>query len=246
MDTKEHGMKTSTVAAIVGISSVLLMTPSSLTACGSPLILDLNGDGLETSSLSWPVRFDIDGDGVLEETAWTLPSSQDGFLWVDLNHNGRVDGGQELFGDHTILPDGTRAEHGFQALAAYDSPELGGNGDGELTREDAVWTSLRIWVDDDHDGRSRPREVRPLGAFQIRALSLRFQEILALDEALNVHRYQGSFTRAVRPVLEVRPPGDRPALQRVHAMNDVFFNTRELAPKQASGKDRGASGAALE
>lgn len=91
--------------------------------CGSsnpePLVLDLDGDGIMTSGIDRPVLFDLDGDGTSESISW-IEAGDDAFLWLDLQSNGRVDGGQELFGIGTVLPDGTKAPHGFAALAAWD------------------------------------------------------------------------------------------------------------------------------
>src|SRR5947209_19888055 len=67
-------------------------------ACNSPLVLDLNGDGVQTTSVLWyPVRFDINGDGRQDVTGWLSPYSFEGFLWVDLNDNGVANSGRERF-----------------------------------------------------------------------------------------------------------------------------------------------------
>jgi hypothetical protein len=56
-----------------------------------PLVLDLNGNGLDIIDLgSSSAYFDLDGNGFAEHTAWIGP--QDGFLVRDLNANGQIDG----------------------------------------------------------------------------------------------------------------------------------------------------------
>ncbi len=81
-----------------------------------PLILDLNGDGIwTTSNHDDPVWFDLNGNGLAERTAWTHPDHEDGFLYVDWNGNRQIDGGTELFGDATRMPDGTKASHVLRA-----------------------------------------------------------------------------------------------------------------------------------
>lgn len=197
-------------------------------ACNSPIILDLNNDGIHTTDLGWGVRFDIDSDGESELTGWTLPSSEDAFLWLDLNRNGVVDSGLELFGDATLLPDGTFARHGFEALAIYDSPELGGNGDGLISRLDLIWKDLLLWNDRNHDAKTDRGEVSRLGVYSIVALGLDYEELLAYDDALNLHRYQGAFTRALLPVLDIRPEEERAPLLRSQDLHDVIFQTHEL------------------
>lgn len=218
-----------TLAVIVGS----FMQAPWAQACNSPLILDLNNDGIRTTDLGWPVSFDIDSDGLPELTGWTLPQSEDAFLWLDLNRNGVADSGLELFGDRTLLPDGTFARHGFEALAIYDSSEMGGNGDGLISPLDLVWERLLLWKDRDHDGRTDRGEVSRLKTHSIIALGLDYEELQAYDDALNLHRYQGAFTRAVRPVLDIRPEGGRPALLRDQDLHDVVFQTRELQDSES-------------
>src|ERR1051325_6517569 len=129
-----------------------------------PLVLDLNGDGIHTTGVADPVWFDLDGNGQKELLTWTDGTTAEGFLFIDLHHNGRIDDGSELFGIGTVMPDGTRAKDGFEGLAVYDRPENGGNGDGVLDANDAVWNQLRIWINTNHDGISQGAEVTSLHA----------------------------------------------------------------------------------
>jgi Peptidase M10 serralysin C terminal/RTX calcium-binding nonapeptide repeat (4 copies) len=72
----------------------------------SPIVLDLDGDGLEiTSGRNTAVYFDIDGDGLRELTNWVMPD--DGLLAFDANGNGTIDGADELFGYGTSNSIGT-------------------------------------------------------------------------------------------------------------------------------------------
>jgi len=84
-----------------------------------PLILDLDGDGLEITPLSKGILFDADGDGdgIKNATAWA--DADDGMLVWDRNGNGVIDSGQEMFGDQTIKSDGTLAKNGFDALYSW-------------------------------------------------------------------------------------------------------------------------------
>jgi len=72
----------------------------------------------------------IDTDWVGADTPW---------LAVDLDGNGRVDDGRELFGSMTALPGGGRASNGFEALAT-----LATDGDGQITRHDAAFARLLL------------------------------------------------------------------------------------------------------
>ena len=67
-----------------------------------PLVLDLDGDGVELiSENNWNgVLFDFNGNGIKTATQWV--SSDDGLLVWDRNKNGKIDNGSELFGEDTI------------------------------------------------------------------------------------------------------------------------------------------------
>lgn len=97
-----------------------------------PLALDLNGNGLETTGLDGGVRFDIDGDGRLDQVSFV--TGGDAFLALDRNGNGRIDDGTELFGDQR------GHDNGYAALAEYDD-----NGDGRIDAADRVFQSLRLF-----------------------------------------------------------------------------------------------------
>ncbi|MDY0038030.1 MAG: calcium-binding protein, partial [Zoogloea oleivorans] len=132
-----------------------------------PLVLDLDGDGIETVGVSQtaPVFFDHDNDGVKTSTGWVKPD--DGFLVLDRNGNGTIDSGAELFGDATPLGGGGKAANGFDALAQED-----GNGDGKVDSLDANWANLRVWRDANQDGVSQTDELVTLESIGIAALSV--------------------------------------------------------------------------
>jgi hypothetical protein len=183
-------------------------------SCNSPLVLDLNGDGISTTSLSDPVQFDLDADGSAETLAWTHPATEEGFLWRDLDPNGVVDDGRELFGVGTRLPDGRRAADGFEALRVYDATSHGGDGDGRITSRDGIWSKLRLWIDRNHDGVSQHTEVAPIHRYGITALELTYVVQTGADANGNEHRFAGTY--GVRD-------GSTDA---VFEMTDVFFVSR--------------------
>ena len=67
----------------------------------SPLVLDLDGDGVETAGVNnnW-VMFDLDGDGVKNRTGWLRPD--DGFLVFDRDGDGLINNGREMFGNYIV------------------------------------------------------------------------------------------------------------------------------------------------
>lgn len=102
-----------------------------------PIILDLDGDGIETTSLENNVNFDLDANGFAESTAWV--NWDDGLLVSDRNSNGYIDSGRELFGDQTLLNNGQLATSGYQALAELDS-----NLDGKIDLNDTQFADLKV------------------------------------------------------------------------------------------------------
>lgn len=214
--------------SVVSVLLVLFFcTGKSLEAChdGSPLVLDLDGNGIHTTDLLEPVSFDIDGDGDLETVGWTASGSKDAFLWIDLDRNRVVTGGAELFGDATLLSDGRLAANGFEALAQYDAAEVGGNGNGSIDPEDLIWRHLRLWIDRNHDGRSSPHEIRTLPSEGVLQISLSYREIDRLDGNLNHRRFTGTFMQRVTPATDLQRPRSRQTRARTisREVQDVYF-----------------------
>gem|GEM_PF-2404064 len=133
-----------------------------------PLALDLDGDGIVSTradaNWSGPL-FDNDGDGIRAATGWI--DAGDGLLVRDIDGNGLIDSGRELFGDRTLLADGTNAHNGFAALAAMDS-----NGDGQVDATDADFSSMRVWRDVNGNGTTEAGELLSLSELGIVSLSV--------------------------------------------------------------------------
>ena len=129
---------------------------------GKPVVLDLDGDGVELVALEDSTAFyDIDGDGYRERVGWVSPD--DGLLAYDKNGDGEISGRAELsFVDY--VP-GARTD--LEGLRYFDS-----NGDGRLDAKDAEWGRFRVWRDLDQDGESDPGELRTLAEAGIRSIGL--------------------------------------------------------------------------
>lgn len=206
------------IAAVAGIlATALVGAPLHAEhSCTSPLVLDLNGDGtIRTTGSNHPVLFDINADGFPEWVQWTFWEDGDGFLVLDRNENGVVDDGGEMFGNVTLLPTGELASEGFEALAVYDRPDHGGNGDAIISADDAIWRELRIWVDRNHDGTSQPSELSPLARFGIVAIGLEARRTDVVDGNGNGHYVQGFYLRRV--------VNSRRVEFREFVVHDVFF-----------------------
>ncbi|MEK3701177.1 calcium-binding protein [Paenibacillus sp. FSL R10-2199] len=132
-----------------------------------PVILDLDGNannntvGIDDGG----VHFDHGGDGFAEKTGWVNP--EDGLLVRDINQDGIINNGSELFGQYTQLRDGSLAESGFEALL-----DLDGNGDGIINELDTAFKQLRIWQDDNADGITGQGELITLNERGITAFNL--------------------------------------------------------------------------
>jgi Ca2+-binding RTX toxin-like protein len=155
----------------------------------SPIILDLDGDGVETRALGSGTYFDHAGDGFREETGWV--GSDDGLLVLDRNGNGEIDDGRELFGNLTPLASGVPAADGYEALA-----ELDANEDGAVDARDPAWAQLRVWQDTDGDGVSSADELHGLSEVGVAAVATASAASTFVDPHGNEHRLVGAFTRA--------------------------------------------------
>ncbi len=148
-----------------------------------PIVLDLDDNGFAFTGLTHdPVLFDIDADNAYEQTAWTEPRGLDGFLCLDRNGNGTIDGGGELFGEATRVADGGYADHGYQALRELDHLGFGGDHDGRITARDAAYQYLQVWFDVNHDGVSQPRELHSLRSLGIVELATDYESTDRFDE----------------------------------------------------------------
>jgi hypothetical protein len=159
-----------------------------------PIIIDLSGAGFLLTNVQNGVEFDFDGGGKLAPIAWTQRNAKVGFLALSREANGLVDDGADLFGNMTPQPGGPIGGNGYKALAVFDQPTNGGNGDGQITVADAIWPRLRIWVDANHDGVSQPSELLTLDQAGVRAISLSYTASHWQDAYGNQFRYRGQIT----------------------------------------------------
>ena len=102
-----------------------------------PLLVDLDGNGIETTPLTDGMMMDHDKDGFKELSAWV--GGNDGILAYDKNNNGVIDNGNELFGDNYEKTDGTIATSGFDALSDLDT-----NNDGVINSSDESFSDLQV------------------------------------------------------------------------------------------------------
>ena len=110
----------------------------------------------------------------------------------DKNGDGIINGGNELFGDRTLMKDGkTLASSGFAALAEYDD-----NKDGKIDSNDVIYALLRIWQDSDGDGIASAGELKQLVDLGIVSVGLSYSNTGVTDGANNIQVRTGTFTLA--------------------------------------------------
>lgn len=160
------------------------------TAFRSPLILDLDGDGVETlNMIDHAIYFDHDSSGFAERSGWVSPD--DGLLARDLNQDGQITTGRELFGDGTLDPTSNEASTGFLALAA-----INGTYDLRIDAADPTFSSLFVWRDINSNARLDPGEALSLDELGITAISLVSQPTHLIDPQGNLHLESGSYLRS--------------------------------------------------
>jgi Ca2+-binding RTX toxin-like protein len=138
-----------------------------------PIVLDLDGNGIELIPRATSnVYFDMDGDGIKEQTGWVKPT--DGLLAIDSNANGQIDNINELIGD--------LGRSGFAELVTYDL-----NNDRVINASDAVWSQFRVWLDANSNGLTDAGELRTLASLNIRSIDLRYTAVNFTAEGNRIH-----------------------------------------------------------
>jgi hypothetical protein len=184
----------------------------------SPIVIDVDGRGFTLTDAQHGVTFDMTGIGTIARMGWTASGSTNAFLSLP-GADGQIHSGRELFGNFTDQPP-SHNPNGFLALAVYDQVLNGGNEDGVIDSRDAVFSSLRLWVDRNHDAISQTDELYTLLSLGVHSISLKYKESNRIDRFGNRFRYSAEINQGA-------PGADRRAF-------DIFFITQD--PGNAEGE----------
>jgi hypothetical protein len=151
-----------------------------------PIIIDMDRKNYQLVSMENGVLFDLKGDGNVRRLGWTKEGSNEAFLALDRNGNGRIDDGTELFGSQTpVLGGCATAPNGFEALKFLIPLTVGGD---VLDARSPAWSQLLLWTDRNHNGISEPDEIVRLADSDIAAINLVYKDSHRKDASGNWFR----------------------------------------------------------
>jgi hypothetical protein len=77
----------------------------------------------------------------------------------------------------------------------YDLVSKGGDENGVIDHDDAIWNALRLWRDVNHDGVCDPGEASPIHRFGVELISLDWKRAPWVDEHGNMHLLRGRWRK---------------------------------------------------
>jgi hypothetical protein len=187
---------------------------------GTPIVLSFTNAPVAMTATTGEFSFE---PGSPARSAW--PTAETPWLVRDLNHDGRITSGRELFGSFTQIGD-RLATHGFEALAALDA-----NGDGVLDARDPAFGQLLLWRDRNADRVSQPDELSPLADSNVTSLSLRCDDQPRCDAHGTCERERAVFHFT-----------DAAGLEHTGAAIDLHFEllpAKRVSSRGAPAGDRG-------
>lgn len=170
---------------LIGVEQLLFKNDVTVNI-SSPIILDLDGGGVTTLSAGLSIsRYDMDGDGIGDDTSWM--GRGEGMLFLDRDGNGTLSDA----GEFSFVGDVANAASDLVGLRAFDS-----NGDGRLGVGDSRFGDFRIWRDRDGNGVVGHGEILFLADAGVQSLDLTGTAVnasVALGDVVTINT--GTFTR---------------------------------------------------
>jgi hypothetical protein len=148
---------------------------------GDPIVIDLDGNGIELYSRNnSPAQFDFDDDGYAETTAWAGP--QDGILVIDEGNDNQITQSKEIAFAKWTAAEGDTDLEGL--AATFDS-----NHDGVLDARDARYADFKVWKDANSNGVVDAGEMQTLAQAGIKSFNLKVKDgtNLSLDDGSVIH-----------------------------------------------------------
>jgi len=212
----DRGALTLTVVDHAGATGTIYIQISHLGPNGrhiySPVVLDLDGDGVELVSIDQGIGFDWNRDGEAEATGWV--GADDGLLVYDANHDLTVTRADEVL-LRELVPG---AATDLEGLRAMDD-----NADGIFSEHDAAWQDFGIWQDTNGNGVCEDGEFSSLEELDITSIDLNSDNLQEEIEGNTVYGH-AQFTRAdgsTGEVGDVALAGEEIEFIQVDASDDI-------------------------
>lgn len=185
---------------------------------GSPIVIATGrASDYNMTSVAQGVLFDLNGDGVPEQIAWTPANTEVAFLAIDRDGDGRITSGKELFGNFTYP--GVR--NGFAALSRMNRETNGGVLRGSVNSDQPLFAKLLLWTDANHNGISEANELQPASAL-LSDIGLSYEDHRRKDGNGNEFRYRGWVHIRTAPGRN-KAANLEEARVRLRYVYDVFF-----------------------
>ncbi len=138
-----------------------------------PLVLDLDGDGVELTSLDHSkARFDTDNDLYAEATGFV--GKDDGILVRDINGDGKINSAAEMFGGGGVTGFGALSVLDGNADGVIDASDNGladFDGDGDIDANDR-FDSLMVWQDRNENHATDLGELKSVSEWGIASIAI--------------------------------------------------------------------------
>ena len=177
------------------------------------------GEQLDLTRFDAGVRFDLDGDGIVEQVSWPAPGAKVAFLAIDRNGDGRITSGRELVGN-AMQPDAPNAAAALLTTFSESQPVPSGS----VHEGHALYDRLLLWTDRNADGRGEPDELIKVRD-RFTAVGLGFSPVHWLDRNGNDIRFQGWLHTRTDGPGQGEPTSAREELARRWHMFEVVLRT---------------------